>query len=124
VKKNNKKFKKELISKSLHLAKKLMRLVDKFPKKRSAWVIEDQLLGAGTSIGANIIESQAGVSKKDFVNFLSYALKSGNETKFWLTLSKELNNKLIPEIDECMCLTEELVKILGSSVATIKGRRK
>jgi len=121
---NNEEFKKMLKSRAFILARNVMKLVDKFPQKRSAWVIDDQLLRAVTSIGANIIEAQAASSRKDFVNFLNHALKSGNETKFWLALSKDLDAKLISEIEKHLKETDELVKILGSSIATIKGKNK
>jgi len=117
---DNDEFKKKLITRAFNLARSVMKLVDKFPNKRSAWVIADQLLRAGTSIGANIIEAQAASSKKDFINFLNHALKSGNETKFWLDLAKDLDGKLVSEIHGYFKETDELVKILGSSIATIR----
>lgn len=101
-----------------------MIFVDKFPNKRSAWIITDQLLRAITSVGANIIEAQAASSRKDFVNFLNHSLKSGNETKFWLALSKELDPKLVEEADLLLKETNELVRILGSSISTLRGKNK
>jgi len=121
---NNQEFKKKLIIRSFNLARNVIKLVDTFPQKRSAWVIIDQLLRAITSIGANIIEAQAASSRKDFINFLNYALKSGNETKFWLALSKDLDDKLIAEIEKYLKETDEIVKILGSSIATLKEKNK
>lgn len=120
---NNQDFKKQLVSRAFKFARMVIALADKFPNKRSAWIIADQLIRAATSIGANIIESQAASSKKDFTNFLNHALKSGNETKFWLALSKDLDEKLISEIEDLLKEVDELVKILGSSVATLKGKR-
>jgi len=120
----NDEFKKQLKFRSFNLARKVIRLVDKFPSKRAAWVIADQLIRSATSVGANIVESQAASSKKDFANFLNYALKSGNETKFWLALSKDLDEKLIPSINELIQETDEIVKILGSSISTIRGKKK
>lgn len=117
-------FRKQLIKRAFDLARKVIVLVDEFPHKRSAWVIADQLIRAATSIGANIIEAQAASSKRDFANFLNHALKSGNETKFWLALSRDLDEKLIGKINECLKEANELVKILGSSIATLKGKRK
>ena len=116
-------FKKMLKLRAFNLARNIMKLTDKFPQKRSAWVISDQLLRSATSIGANIIESQAASSKKDFINFLNHALKSGNETKFWLALAKDLDDKLIPEIEKQLKESDELVKILGSSISTLKGNK-
>ena len=49
----------------------------------------DQLLRSATSIGANVIEGRAGNSKKDWQNFFSIALKSANETKYWLCLIRD-----------------------------------
>ncbi|NCU32292.1 MAG: four helix bundle protein [Candidatus Moranbacteria bacterium] len=116
-------FKKMLKLRAFNLARNIMKLTDKFPQKRSAWVISDQLLRSATSIGANIIESQAASSKKDFINFLNHALKSGNETKFCLALAKDLDDKLIPEIEKQLKESDELVKILGSSISTLKGKK-
>lgn len=118
----NKEFKKVLIGRAFYLARQVIVLVDKFPSKRSAWVITDQLLRAATSIGANIIEAQAASSRKDFINFLNHALKSGNETKFWLALAKDLDNKLVDEINTLIKETDELVKILGSSLITFRRK--
>jgi four helix bundle protein len=118
---NNEDFKKMLKLRAFNLARSIIKLVNKFPSNRAAWVIADQLIRAATSIGANIIEAQAASSKKDFINFLNHALKSGNETKFWLALSKDLNEKLISDIEKYLKETDELVKILGSSIATLKG---
>jgi len=120
----NSEFKKKLIIRAFNLARSVIKVVDKFPIKNSAKVIANQLLRAVTSIGANIVEAQAASSKKDFINFLSHALKSGNETKFWLALSIDLDGKLINEIEKYLKETDELVKILGSSIATLKGKNK
>jgi four helix bundle protein len=121
---DNNEFKKKLIIRTFSLARRIIKLVYEFPPKRSAWVITDQLLRSATSIGGNIIEAQAASSRKDFVNFLNHALKSGNETKFWLALSKDLDQKLISEIEKLLKETDEVVKILGSSIATLKGKKK
>ena len=46
----------------------------------------DQLIRSATSIGANIVEGKSGSSRKDWKNFYVIALKSANETKYWLCL--------------------------------------
>lgn len=121
---NNEEFKKKLINRAFKLARDVIALVDKFPSKRSAFVISDQLIRAATSIGANIIEAQAASSKRDFVNFLNHALKSGNETKFWLALAKDLGPSQIEEINRLLQEVNELSKILGSSIITLRGKNK
>ncbi|PZR27603.1 MAG: hypothetical protein DI535_09900 [Citrobacter freundii] len=42
-----------------------------------------------TSIGANVIEGRAGSSKRDWKKFQVIALKSANETKYWLCLIRD-----------------------------------
>lgn len=118
----NNEFKQMLINRSFILAKKIISLSDKFPNKRAAWVITDQLIRAATSVGANIIEAQAASSRKDFTNFLNYALKSGNETIFWLNLTKDTFGNSLEEIKPLIKEVEELTKILGSSLLKLKGK--
>jgi four helix bundle protein len=120
----NDEFKKQLIGRAFIFSQKIIALVDTFPNKRSAWVITDQLLRAATSIAANIIEAQAASSKKDFINFLNHALKSGNETKFWLALSKDIASDQKEVIEKHIKEVNELTKILGSSISTLKGKNK
>lgn len=121
----NEEFKKELIRRAYRYSLDILKFIDTLDKKDfSTQVLAKQLLRSATSIGANIIEAQAASSKRDFINFLQYSLKSGNESKFWLGLlrdagkaDKDMANKLLAE-------TNELAKILGSSVLTLKGKNK
>jgi len=117
----NQEYKKKLIARGITLGRKTILLIDRFPNKKSAWVIADQLLRASTSVGANISEAQAAASKKDFINFLNYSLKSANETKFWLILSKDLSNILVNDINILLSETIELSNILGSSIKKLKN---
>ena len=48
-----------------------------------------QFLDAGTSIGANAEEEQAGVSKADFINKQTTALKEARESHHWLRLFEQ-----------------------------------
>lgn len=117
-------FKKAIINKSFVFAKDIIKLVDRFPNKRSALVISDQLLRSATSVGANIMEAQAASSSKDFINFLNHALKSGNETKFWLALARDLDKSLEEDISALLNEAEELTKILGASIVTLKSKQR
>jgi four helix bundle protein len=79
-----------------------------------------QLLRSGTSIGANVAESQEATSKRDFINKLSIALKEARETEFWLKLLREseiINEKeFISLINDC----NELIRILISIIKKLK----
>lgn len=98
--------------------------VSGFPNKRIYWIFSDQLLRSATSIGANIIEAKAASSKRDFIKYYEIALKSANETKYWLDLLRDGN--LIPKKKVVLLINEveELCNMLGSSLLTLKGKRK
>jgi four helix bundle protein len=111
-----------------HRAYRFSLMVIKFeeglPRNKTRSIIANQLLRSATSIGANIIEAQASSSKKEFIRYYEIALKSANETKYWLYLLRDSNlveSKLVGEIlDEAI----QLANMLGSSLLTLKGKRK
>jgi four helix bundle protein len=81
-----------------------------------------QLLKAGTSVGANIEEAQAGQSRPDFISKNSIALKEARECHYWLRLliaAKIMPEKRLAELRE---EAEELMHILGSIVVRTKRR--
>ena len=83
-------------------------------------VICKQLVRSGTSIGANVIEAQHSLTRKGFENYYRIALRSANETRYWLELidrSDVSDNSLDMLISE----NEQLTKILAAII--IKLRR-
>jgi four helix bundle protein len=64
----------------------IIRFVNQLQVRRLHYLIIDQLIRSSTSIGVNIIEAKPASSKKDFIRFYEYAMKSANETKYWLAL--------------------------------------
>lgn len=69
----------------------IVKFINKLPQKQPFFVIIDQLLRCATSIGANLIEAKSSSSKKDFIHFYEIALKSANETLYWLYLLRDSN---------------------------------
>lgn len=122
---NNTKLKTDLKYRSYMYALDTMKLIDSlYRKDLSIEVISKQVIRSATSIGANIIEAQAGSSKKDFTNFFSYALKSANETKFWIGLLRDSKKVPRDKADQLLNEAVELSNMLGSSIITLKGKNK
>jgi four helix bundle protein len=94
----------------------------KLLNEQREYILSKQVLRSGTSIGANVNESIAAVSKKDFVNKLGIALKEARETSYWLNLLKDSNyieeSIFIILIKDC----DELIKILNSIILTINQK--
>ena len=82
----------------------------------------NQLVRSVTSIGANVVEGRAASSKKDWINFFQIALKSANETKYWLCLLRDVHDLQKTRIRELIKETDEVSKILAASIITIKTR--
>lgn len=85
-------------------------------------IMSKQIYRCGTSIGANVAESTNAQSEADFINKLSIALKEANETEFWL--SRLYNASFIDEkgFNSMKDDNDELIKMLVSSIKTIKKR--
>ena len=110
-----------LMDKALKFGIRVIKLAEYLENNKQK-IIANQILRSGMSIGANISESEYSVSKADFVNKLQIARKEANETKYWLRLlnaAELIENKLYESL---LNDTEELLKLLGSSVLTAKKK--
>ena len=117
------KMKREFKSRLYNWTIRLINAIDDIPKETSSQIMAKQIIRCGTSIGANYIEAQAASSKKDFTNFLHYSLKSANETKFWLALMRDTNKIDRKKAAELLNEVNEISRILGASLLTVKGKR-
>lgn len=82
----------------------------------------DQLVRSASSVGANIAEGKSGSSKNDFLKFHIIALKSANETTYWLRLIKEtLLDIQENEIDNLLQEIDEITKILATIILKNKA---
>ncbi len=80
----------------------------------------DQLVRCATSIGANVVEGMAGSSVKDWRNFYTIALKSANETKYWLCLIRDTMNVSKQQADNLLKEANEISKIIASIILNSK----
>lgn len=123
MKNDKEKFKIEFKKRMYNWTLKLIKAIDVLPRDNSSQIMAKQILRSGTSIGANYIEAQAASSRKDFTNFLHHSLKSANETKFWMALLKDLGKLNKQTADELFMELNEIAKILGASLLTLKNKK-
>ena len=102
---------------SLDFALRIVNLYKYLCDEKSEYVMSKQLLRCGTSIGANVAESEHAQSKADFLSKLYISLKEANETKYWITLLSKAG--FITDI-ECESMMKDLRIIIGTLVNTIK----
>ncbi|MBL0145691.1 MAG: four helix bundle protein [Chitinophagaceae bacterium] len=83
------------------------------------FVIANQLLKSGTSIGANAMEAQNTESKADFIHKFKIELRK-EETQYWLLLCKFAPQ--LPDCDELLTKLEEIQKIISSIISSSKDK--
>ena len=101
----------------------LIKLLKRFPKNKLCNVISDQLLRSATSVGANIHEAKFSSSKRDFIKFYTIALKSANESKYWLSILRDTSDVLTDEIIVLLMECNEIAKMLAASLLTAKNKK-
>lgn len=107
---------------AFYFSKDVLEFIGKTKFERIHFSIFDQLLRSATSIGANLVEGSAGVSEKDFLNFNAIALKTANETKYWLALLKETNLGVKTDLENLIKEADEISKIVATIIINIKNR--
>jgi len=102
--------------KSFLLAIRVVRLYKYLKDEKKEYVMSKQLLRSGTSVGANIRESEHAQSKADFISKLSIAQKEMNETLYWLELLYETNYLSDEDFTSIHNDSKEVMRLLASII--------
>ncbi len=110
-----------LIDKSIEFGVRIVKLHRYLIETKREYVISNQIIRSGTSIGANINEAQYGNSKADFIAKLHIALKESAETEYWLHIlhrSEYINEHMASSmLKDCV----EIKRILIATINTAKS---
>lgn len=109
--------------KYLDFAVRMVKLKKFLNEQKHEYIIADQILRSGTSIGANHREAMSAESGDDFIHKLAIAQKECNETMYWLEvlqaaeiITDELYNSLYAD-------AKELLRMLSSAILTVKNKK-
>ncbi len=108
-----------ILKKTIEFSVEVVNYAELLEEKRR-FVIANQLLRSGTSIGANVHEAQNAESKNDFIHKFKIAAKEVEETKYWLTVCKSVSS--YPNCDHLEILLKEIDKIITKIIATSKAK--
>lgn len=108
--------------KSKRFAIRIVKLYAYLCETKKEYVLSKQLLRSGTSIGANLVEAECAMSKKDFIAKLYIAHKECAETTYWLELLHETDYLSDGEYESIVGDCLELRKMLTSSTKTLEGK--
>ena len=111
-----------ILDKTLDFSVRIVNLCKYLRKEKKEFVMSEQLLRCGTSIGANAHEAHNGQSSKDFLAKIYIAFKEASEAEYWIKLLSR-TDYLTPEqsksiIADCV----EIKKILTAIITTLKTK--
>ena len=118
-KQNSKRY--DLEDRTLEFARKVRTFVRKLP--RTTGNIEDgkQVIKSSGSVGANYIEANESLSKKDFAMRIKICRKEAKESRYWLNLiDTHGNNEHEKAVNDLIQEASELMNIFGSILRTIE----
>ncbi|MEX2214426.1 MAG: four helix bundle protein [Phycisphaeraceae bacterium] len=102
----------DLLERFVSYAVRIVDLAETLDECRRPRRVIDQIIGSGTSPGAQMFEASEALSRRDFSKMLGQAAKELSETRFWLLLLQRKNwiaeTILMPLLDE----TNQLLKIV------------
>ena len=107
--------------KSFAYAVEILALSEGLTSKRQ-YALASQVIRSGTSIGANVAESEYAQSGQDFVAKMTIALKEASESRYWLKLLKASGNIADETSERLLRDVDEIIRILAASVKTAKKK--
>ena len=113
-------YQRDIRKRTKEFAIEIIKFTNYVKLQKLDYPLRDQLLRSGTSIGANVIEGTSSSSRKEFIRYYEIALRSANETDYWLDIInsvyhlEEQSKNLLNEL-------QEIRKIIGSIVVKLKS---
>ena len=98
---------------------RVVKFIRSMPRDVAGVEVARQLLRSGTSIGANVEESDGAESTADKIHKLKIARKEAKESRFWLRTIKEAELLASAELDALLVECLEIIKILSSIINNI-----
>jgi len=99
-------------------------LIKNWPKTMQGQEISRQLFRSATSVGANIAEGHGRHQGTEYIHYLIIARASANETEHWLRTARDCGLGPNEKIDEVLQLNLEVVRMITSTINTIREKQK
>ena len=97
----------------------VLELIKYIPQTVENKIIINQLVRSVTSVGANDQEADGVSSRKDFMHCYTIVRKELKETRYWLSILSELDNKLKRKFSNSIRENNELIKIISSIISKV-----
>jgi len=108
----------DLEERTFQFAKSVRLVTKKLPNNTSSFEDIKQVIRSSGSVGANYIEANEALSKKDFLMRVKISRKEAKESAYWLRLLLEVNDSdLDKDLKSCWDEAIELKKILSAIIS-------
>ena len=103
----------DLEDRTFKFTKRVIDFVNKVPRNIANIEVGKQLVRAAGSVGANYIEANESLGKKDFALKIKTSRKESKEARYWLGLSEPLKEQ---QVEQSLLIKEstELMNIFGA----------
>lgn len=108
-------------TKTYQFAVEIVLLYKAMLKRQNEFVMSKQILKSGTSIGANVAEAVAAISKREFAAKMQIAYKEAHETIYWLKILSETNYINPSEFTTLHAHCMEIIRILSAILKSSKS---
>jgi len=98
----------------------VVRFVDELPNRRVGWVIGDQLMRSGTSVGANYRSACRARSRRDFIAKMGIVEEEADESDYWLELAVDAGLTTRERVGQ---LRDDARHIVAMTVLSIRRAR-
>ena len=109
-----------ILKETFEFAVAIVLFAEKLEEKRK-FVLANQILKSGTSIGANAKEAQNAESNADFIHKMKIAVKEADETEYWLFLCQAIEG--YPKCDQELLKLNGILKILNKIISSSKRKK-
>ena len=113
-----------VVEKSLEFAVRIVKLYKYLCKEKQEFILSKQLLRSGTSVGANIAESQNAQSNSDFISKMSISRKELSERIYWLELLYRTDYISEKEFSSINADAKELYRIISSIIKSSESKEE
>src|SRR5688500_7102126 len=110
----------DIRDRSFRLGCAVARLALSLSTRPGVRCLVDQLLKAGTAVGANLEEAKAGSSKRDFIRYVEIALREARETSYWLRICAALELAPRGELGALRDESDHVARSLGAIAVSSK----
>ena len=109
-----------IAEKSMDFAVRCVNLYKYLSQDKNEYIMSKQVYRSGTSVGANIVEAEMAISKREFLSKMYIAFKECCETEYWLELLHETRYVEDTPFVALMSKCKELKKMLSSITKSSK----